>query len=59
MEQWVVEGWIYIIIMSAVIGVVIGYSSMYAIKFGLRRKWIDSESFLLWPMAIGVRLASL
>lgn len=58
MEQWVVEGWLYIIIMSAVIGIVIGYGSMIAIKFGLRRKWIDSESFLLWPAAIGVSLAS-
>lgn len=56
MEQWVVEGWIYIILMSVVIGAIIGYGSMYAIKFGLRRKWIDSESFLLWPMAIGVSL---
>ncbi|CAO2649220.1 Nn.00g066050.m01.CDS01 [Neocucurbitaria sp. VM-36] len=54
MEQWIVEGWLYIIIMSVVIGVIIGYGSMYAIKFALNRKWIDSESFLLWPMAIGL-----
>ncbi|KAH8726469.1 Na(+)/H(+) antiporter 1 [Phaeosphaeriaceae sp. PMI808] len=53
-EQWLVEGWLYIIIMSAVIGIIIGYGSMYAIKFALNRKWIDSESFLLWPMAIGL-----
>lgn len=54
MEQWIVEGWLYIIIMSVAIGAVIGYGSMFAIKFGLRRKWIDSESVLLWPAAIGV-----
>lgn len=54
MEQWIVEGWLYIIVMSVVIGVIIGYGSMYVIKFALNRKWIDSESFLLWPMAIGV-----
>jgi sodium/hydrogen antiporter len=54
MEQWIVEGWLYIIIMSVVIGAIIGYGSMFAIKFGLRRKWIDSESLLLWPAAIGV-----
>ncbi|KAF2728038.1 hypothetical protein EJ04DRAFT_119637 [Polyplosphaeria fusca] len=54
MEAWVVEGWIYIIIMSVAIGIIIGYGSMYAINFGLRRKWIDSESFLLWPTAIGL-----
>jgi predicted lysophospholipase L1 biosynthesis ABC-type transport system permease subunit len=54
MEQWVVEGWIYIILMSVAIGAIIGLGSMYAIKFGLKKKWIDSESFLLWPAAIGV-----
>ncbi|KAH7111310.1 Na(+)/H(+) antiporter 1 [Dendryphion nanum] len=54
MEQWIVEGWLYIILMSAAIGIIIGYGSMFAIKLGLRRKWIDSESFLLWPAAIGL-----
>lgn len=54
MEQWIVEGWLYIIIMSVVIGIIIGWASLIAIRFGLRRKWIDSESFLLWPTAIGL-----
>ncbi|KAF2818202.1 Na(+)/H(+) antiporter 1 [Ophiobolus disseminans] len=54
MEQWIVEGWLYIIIMSVVIGAVIGYGSMFAIKYGLKRRWIDSESFLLWPAAVGL-----
>ncbi|KAH7076320.1 Na(+)/H(+) antiporter 1 [Paraphoma chrysanthemicola] len=54
MEQWIVEGWLYIIIMSVAIGAIIGYGSMFAIKFGLRRRWIDSESFLLWPAAVGL-----
>lgn len=54
MEQWVVEGWIYIILMAFAIGIVIGTASLFAIKFGLRRKWVDSESFLLWPTAVGV-----
>lgn len=54
MEQWIVEGWVYIILMAVAIGVIVGFGSMFAIRFGLRRKWIDSESFLLWPAAIGV-----
>ncbi|KAL5371089.1 hypothetical protein DPSP01_014498 [Paraphaeosphaeria sporulosa] len=53
-EQWIVEGWLYIIVMSVLIGVIIGYGSMFAIGFALRRRWIDSESFLLWLMAIGL-----
>jgi sodium/hydrogen antiporter len=56
MEVWLVEGWLYIIAMSVVIGIIIGYGSMFAIRFGLRRKWIDNESFLLWPTAIGVSI---
>lgn len=54
LEQWLVEGWLYIILMSVAIGALIGFGSLSAIKFGLRRKWIDSESLLLWPAAIGV-----
>lgn len=56
MEQWIVEGWLYIILLSIAIGTIVGYGSMYAIKFTLRRRWINSESFLLWPMAIGLFL---
>jgi NhaP-type Na+/H+ or K+/H+ antiporter len=54
MEQWFVEGWLYIVIMAVAIGIVVGLGSMYAINFALRRKWIDSESLLLWPMAVGL-----
>ncbi|KAF2186496.1 hypothetical protein K469DRAFT_686894 [Zopfia rhizophila CBS 207.26] len=54
MEVWIVEGWLYIILMSVAIGIIIGLGSMFAIKFALKKKWIDSESFLLWPMAIGL-----
>lgn len=54
MEQWIVEGWLYIIVMSIVIGALLGAVSMLAIRFGLRKKWIDSESLLLWPMALGL-----
>ncbi|KAF2176042.1 Na(+)/H(+) antiporter 1 [Zopfia rhizophila CBS 207.26] len=54
MEVWIVEGWLYIILMSVAIGIIIGLGSMFAVKYALNRKWIDSESFLLWPMAIGL-----
>jgi NhaP-type Na+/H+ or K+/H+ antiporter len=54
MEMWFVEGWIYIIFMSVAIGVVLGYGSCLAIKFCLRKKWIDNESFLLWPTGLGL-----
>jgi NhaP-type Na+/H+ or K+/H+ antiporter len=36
-EIWVVEGWLYFILLGAVIGVVIGIASMSAITFTLTR----------------------
>jgi NhaP-type Na+/H+ or K+/H+ antiporter len=59
MEQWIVEGWLYIIFMSVAIGALVGVGSMFAIKFSLRKKWIDSESLLLWPMAVGLFLVGI
>jgi NhaP-type Na+/H+ or K+/H+ antiporter len=55
-EIWFVEGWLYAILMSVAIGIAVGIGSMYAIKFALKKKWIDGESFLLWPTAIGLFL---
>ncbi|KAF1984983.1 hypothetical protein K402DRAFT_413453 [Aulographum hederae CBS 113979] len=54
MEMWFVEGWLYIIFMSVAIGAVLGLGSCYVLRFCLRRKWIDGESFLLWPTALGL-----
>ena len=72
-ETWVVEGWLYFILLGAVIGAVMGIASMSAITFTLRRfvrpispssshiyantrirKWIDTESLLLYPTALGL-----
>lgn len=55
-QQWFVETWIYFILLSVVYGAVAGFMSMYAIKFALRRRWIDGEMFLLWPAALGLFL---
>jgi NhaP-type Na+/H+ or K+/H+ antiporter len=53
-EVWIVEGWLYTIFMAIAIGAILGFGSMYAISYALSKKWIDSESFLLWPMALGL-----
>lgn len=37
LEQWVVETWLYIVLMSAVYGVVVGYGSCRALKFALKK----------------------
>ncbi|RJE24968.1 Plasma membrane antiporter [Aspergillus sclerotialis] len=52
--NWVLETWIYYILMGAAYGIVVGYTSLHALRYCLRRKWIDSESYLLFPTALGL-----
>ncbi|KAL4905241.1 Sodium/hydrogen exchanger family-domain-containing protein [Aspergillus multicolor] len=54
MQMWVVETWCYYVIMGAVYGAVVGYASMRALRFALKRRWIDGESYLLFPTALGL-----
>lgn len=36
-ELWVVEGWLYFILLGAFVGAIIGILSMFATNFSLRR----------------------
>lgn len=36
-ENWIVEGWLYFILLGVVIGAVIGAASMFAVNFTLKR----------------------
>ncbi|PKS08146.1 hypothetical protein jhhlp_005422 [Lomentospora prolificans] len=67
MKQWFLETWLYIVLLSVVYGAVVGYGSRKAVAFALRRakkllttstnrQWIDSESYLLFPTAMGLFL---
>ncbi|KAH4043742.1 hypothetical protein HBH49_225740 [Parastagonospora nodorum] len=53
-EIWIVEGWLYFIFTGAAVGAVIGVISMYVVNYVLKKKWIDSESLLLFPTALGL-----
>ncbi|KAL2784827.1 Sodium/hydrogen exchanger family-domain-containing protein [Aspergillus keveii] len=54
MELWFVETLLYYVIMGAVYGTVLGHTSMIALRYTLRKKWIDTESYLLFPTALGL-----
>ncbi|OAQ63002.1 sodium/hydrogen exchanger family domain-containing protein [Pochonia chlamydosporia 170] len=56
MKEWFLETWLYIVFMSVVYGAVVGFAACKGIKFALRRKWIDGESYLLFPTALGMFL---
>uniref|UniRef100_A0A8H7TTH4 Cation/H+ exchanger transmembrane domain-containing protein n=1 Tax=Bionectria ochroleuca TaxID=29856 RepID=A0A8H7TTH4_BIOOC len=53
-KNWVLETWLYYVIMSAMYGIIVGFAACKGIKFSLRRRWIDSESYVLFPVAIGL-----
>lgn len=52
--KWFLETWLYFVLMSIAIGVVVGYAAGKGLKFALQRKWVDSESYVLYPTALGV-----
>lgn len=43
--HWVLETWLYYILMGAVYGVIVGYTSLHALRYGLRKYAVN---FLLW-----------
>ncbi|CAM1504579.1 Fc.00g021700.m01.CDS01 [Cosmosporella sp. VM-42] len=53
-KQWVIETWFYVVIMSVFYGAIVGYGSCKTIRFALKRKWVDSESYVLFPAALGM-----
>ncbi|KAI1135477.1 Na(+)/H(+) antiporter 1 [Hypoxylon sp. FL0543] len=52
--NWVIETLIYIVLLAIVYGAVVGYCARMGVKFSLSRRWIDSESYLLFPTALGL-----
>ncbi|KAK7963944.1 hypothetical protein PG988_010918 [Apiospora saccharicola] len=54
MVEWLVETWLYFVIMAMAYGAVVGFGAEKAVKFFLKRQWIDSESYLLFPVALAL-----
>ncbi|KAI1840962.1 hypothetical protein JX265_010434 [Neoarthrinium moseri] len=54
--NWAVETWLYIVLMSIAYGALVGWGGGKIAKFCLRKKWIDSESYILLPTAMGLFL---
>ncbi|KAM0541269.1 hypothetical protein ACHAPJ_013314 [Fusarium lateritium] len=53
-KNWFLETWLYYVVLGIVYGAVVGYTSCRAVKFALRRGWIDEQSYLLFPCALGL-----
>ncbi|KAK5653717.1 hypothetical protein OQA88_8748 [Cercophora sp. LCS_1] len=59
LKNWFIETWLYIVLMSVAIGAIVGFGAQYALKYALRKKWVDSESYLLYPTAMGLWLVGI
>ena len=53
-EMWVVETWIYTIVLSVVYGAVVGWLAKEALRWAEQRKWVDRESFLVFVLALAL-----
>ncbi|KAJ0303892.1 hypothetical protein COL516b_006335 [Colletotrichum fioriniae] len=52
--NWLLETWLYFVLMSIAYGVLVGTLIRLALRYSVRKKWIDSESYVLVPTAIGL-----
>ncbi|KAI0445180.1 Cation/H+ exchanger [Xylaria telfairii] len=52
--NWAIETLVYIVLLGSIYGVVVGYCARIAVRFSLSHKWIDTESYLLFPTALGL-----
>ncbi|KAI3328658.1 Cation/H+ exchanger [Ustulina deusta] len=52
--NWAIETLVYLVLLGSVYGAVTGFFARMAIRFSLSHKWIDTESYLLFPTALGL-----
>ncbi|GAP91545.1 putative sodium hydrogen exchanger family protein [Rosellinia necatrix] len=52
--NWVIETLVYIVLLGSLYGAVTGFCARMAVRFSLSRKWIDTESYLLFPTALAL-----
>ncbi|KAI0158372.1 Cation/H+ exchanger [Pestalotiopsis sp. NC0098] len=51
---WAVEALLYTVLLAIAYGIVVGYCAQRIVGLSLSRKWIDTESYLLFPTALGL-----
>jgi hypothetical protein len=55
--NWAIETLVYIVLLALVYGVLTGFLARTTVHFSLGHKWIDTESYLLFPTALGVSVS--
>ncbi|KAI1424263.1 Cation/H+ exchanger [Xylaria sp. FL1777] len=52
--NWAIETLVYLVLLAGVYGAVTGFFARIAVRFSLSHKWITTESYLLFPTALGL-----
>ncbi|KXJ84688.1 Sodium/hydrogen exchanger family-domain-containing protein [Microdochium bolleyi] len=53
-QNWIVETMLYVVLVAVLYGAFVGFFAGKGLKFCLKRQWIDEESYVLFPTAIGL-----
>lgn len=54
LKHWFVEGVLYMIVLGAAYGALVGFVSRKLLVMALKRRWIENESMSLVPLALGM-----
>ena len=54
MKFWIVETWLYTIVLSVVYGAVVGYVAQILLHWAEERKFVDRESFLVFAITLAL-----
>ncbi|KAL1985988.1 hypothetical protein VTN96DRAFT_7123 [Rasamsonia emersonii] len=54
LKHWAIEGVIFMVLLGFAYGAIVGTTSRVSLNFALKRKWVDNESYLLFPLALGL-----
>ncbi|KAJ6035771.1 Cation/H+ exchanger [Penicillium herquei] len=52
--HWIVEGILYMIVLGSGYGLLVGFVGRKFLNLASKKRWIDKESFLVFPLAIGL-----
>ncbi|KAJ5715659.1 Cation/H+ exchanger [Penicillium malachiteum] len=52
--HWIVEGILYMIVLGSGYGLLVGFVGRKFLNLASKNRWIDKESFLVFPLAIGL-----
>ncbi|OKL56191.1 hypothetical protein UA08_08441 [Talaromyces atroroseus] len=54
LKHWAIEGVLFMVLLGFAYGAIVGTLCRVVLNWALKRKWVDNESYLLIPLAMGM-----